>query len=43
MNRKRETLCSLKKHKLFAMCTLILSNYFHLTIGSRLILTQKEL
>jgi hypothetical protein len=29
-----------KKGKLYTLCTLILSSPFHLTIGSRLILTQ---
>jgi hypothetical protein len=37
MIHKHEVLWSLKNHKLYIVCTLILSNPLHLTIGSRLI------
>jgi hypothetical protein len=40
MNHKHEALWPLKKGKLYILCTLIPSNDFHLTIGSRLILIQ---
>jgi len=40
MNHKHEALWSLKNYKLYTICTIIFSNYFHLTIGSRLILIQ---
>jgi hypothetical protein len=32
-----------KNYKLYALCTLILSNPLHLTVGSKLVLTQNEL
>jgi hypothetical protein len=38
-----EALWPLKKCKLFTLCTLILSIPPHLTIGSKLILTQNEI
>jgi len=40
---KNETLWPLENYKLYIVCTLILSNHFYLTIGSRLILIQSEL
>jgi hypothetical protein len=40
MNHKHEALWPLKKCMLYILCTLILSNSFHLTIGSSLILIQ---
>ncbi len=43
MNHKHEALWPLKHCKLYILCTLILFNPFHLTIGSTLILTQNEL
>jgi hypothetical protein len=44
MNYKHiETLWLLKKCTLYILCTLILSNPLHLTIGSNLILIQNEL
>jgi hypothetical protein len=43
MNHKHEALWPLKNCKLYIICTLVLSNPFHLTIGSRLILIQSEL
>jgi hypothetical protein len=43
MNHKHEALWSLKNYKLYIVCTLILSNPLHLTIGSKLILTQSKL
>jgi len=43
MNHKHESLWLQKKGELYVLCTLILSNPFHLTIGLRLILTQNEL
>jgi hypothetical protein len=43
MNQKHEALSPLKNYKLYIVCTLILSNHFHLTIGSQLILIQSEL
>jgi hypothetical protein len=43
MNHKHEALWLFKNCKLYIVCTLILSNPLHLTIGSRLILTQSEL
>jgi len=43
MNHKHEALWPLKNYKLYIVCTLILSNLFHLIVGSRLILTQNEL
>jgi hypothetical protein len=36
-------LMAVKNYKLYTLCTLILSNPFHLIIGSRLILMQSEL
>jgi hypothetical protein len=42
MNHKHEPLWLLKNGKLYILCTLILFNPPHLTIGSRLILTQIE-
>ncbi len=42
MNHKHEALWMLKNCKLYTVCTLILSNSLHPTIGSRLILTQNE-
>jgi hypothetical protein len=41
MNHKHEALWWLRNYKLYILCTLILSNLPHLTIGSKLILTQK--
>jgi len=35
MNHKYETLWLLKNYKLYTMCTLILFNPFHLTVGSK--------
>jgi len=43
MNHKHEALWLLKNCKLYILCTLILFNAPHLTIGSRLILIQSEL
>jgi hypothetical protein len=43
MNLKHEILWSLKKCKLYILCTLILFNPFHLTIGSKLTLIRNEL
>jgi len=43
MNRKHEALWPLKNYKLYILCTLILSNPLHLTVGSKLILIQNEL
>jgi hypothetical protein len=43
MNHKHEVLWVLKNCKLYTVCTLILSNFFHLIVGSRLILTRNEL
>jgi hypothetical protein len=43
MNHKHKALWSLKNYKLYTMCTLILSNPLHLTVGSKWILTQNEL
>jgi hypothetical protein len=43
MNHKHEALWPLKNFKLYILCILILFNSLHLTIGSRLILTQSEL
>jgi len=43
MNHKHEALWLLKICMLYILCTLILSNYFHLTIGSSLNLIQIEL
>jgi len=42
MNHKHGALWPLKNCKLYIMCTLILFNPPHLTIGSRLILTQSS-
>jgi hypothetical protein len=42
MNPKHDTLWPLKNCKLYILCTLILFNPHHLTIGSRLILIQNE-
>jgi hypothetical protein len=42
MNHKHEALWLLKNCKLYILCTLILSNPLHLTIGMKLILTQNE-
>jgi hypothetical protein len=42
MNHKHEALWLLKNYKLYILCTLILSNPPHLTVGSKLILTQNE-
>jgi hypothetical protein len=38
---QHEALWPLKNYKLYIVCTLILFNPFHLTIGSRLILSTK--
>jgi hypothetical protein len=43
MNHKHEAIWPLKNCKLYTLCTFILSNSPHLTIGSKLILTQNEL
>jgi hypothetical protein len=43
MDHKHEALWPLKNFKLYIMCTLILINSLHLTVGSRLILTQNEI
>jgi hypothetical protein len=43
MNYKHEALWPLKNCNLYVVCTLILSNPFHLTIGSRLILIQSKI
>jgi hypothetical protein len=43
MNHKHGTLRSLKICTLFSLCTLILSNSLHLTIGSIFTLIQNEL
>jgi hypothetical protein len=43
MNHKHEALWLLKNCKLYTLCTLILFNPPHLTIGTRLILIQSEL
>jgi hypothetical protein len=43
MNHKHKALWPLKRCMLHTLCTLILSKYFHLTIGSSLILIQNEL
>ncbi len=43
MNHKHEALRPLKNCNLYILCTLILSNPLHLTIGSKLILTENEL
>jgi hypothetical protein len=43
MDHKHDALWPLKNCKLCNMCTLILFNPLHLTIRSRLILTQSEL
>jgi hypothetical protein len=43
MNHKHDALWPLKNNKLYTLCTLILFNPPHLTIGSKLILTQNEL
>jgi hypothetical protein len=32
----------LKNYKLYTLCTLILSNPLHLTVGSKLIMNQNE-
>jgi hypothetical protein len=42
MNHKHEALWSLKNYKLYTLCTLILFNPLHVTVGSRLILTQSD-
>jgi hypothetical protein len=42
MNHKHEALWLLKNGKLYILCTLILFNPPHLTVGSRLILTLNE-
>jgi hypothetical protein len=42
MFHDHEALWSLKNYKLYNLCTLILSNSLHLTIGSKVILTQIE-
>jgi hypothetical protein len=42
MNHKHEALWPLKNYKLYTLCTLILFNPLHLTVGSKLILTQNE-
>jgi hypothetical protein len=43
MNHKHEALWSLKRCTLYVLCTLILFNFLHLTIGSNLTLIQNEL
>jgi hypothetical protein len=43
MNHRHEALWLLKKRELYILCTLVLSNPFCLTFGSRLILIQNEL
>jgi hypothetical protein len=43
MNHKHEALWLLKRCTLYILCTLILSNYLHLTIVSSLTLIQNEL
>jgi hypothetical protein len=43
MNHKHEALWPLKICTLYTLCTLILSNSLHLTIGSSLTLIQNEL
>ncbi len=43
MDHKHEALWPSKNCKLYTLCTLILFNPLHLTIGSKLILTQSEL
>jgi len=43
MNHKHEVLRSPKNCKLYILCALILSTPPHLTVGSKLILTQNEL
>jgi hypothetical protein len=42
MNHKHEDLWPFKKCMLYTLCILILSNPFHLTIGSNLTLIQNE-
>jgi hypothetical protein len=43
MNHKHEALWPLKNYKLYTVCTLILSNFLHIIVGSRLISIQNEL
>jgi hypothetical protein len=43
MNHKHEALWLLKRCTLYILCTLILSKFLHLTIGSSSILIQNEL
>jgi len=43
MNHKHEALWPLKRCTLYILCTLILSNSLHLTIGLSLILIKNEL
>ncbi len=43
MNHKHAALWPLRNYKLYILCTLILSNFPHLTVGSKLILIQNEL
>jgi hypothetical protein len=43
MNHKHEALWLLKNCKLYIICRLILSNFFHLTTASKLILIESEL